>query len=136
MGSPSRWNVDFYERLSFDSLQGITLDHTCQVDEEVAVVKYLSKDPDPIRQSENDKRRFGNAAIPRVAGSLAVTRALGDGYLKRCDMSLEPFSRHVPYITCLPTVSFKKIQPHDVAIVLASGDLLYCLPLIVSHEMF
>jgi serine/threonine protein phosphatase PrpC len=101
-------------------IQGITLDHTCSVEEELAVVKYLSSDPDPIRQSENDKRRFGTAAIPRVAGSLAVTRALGDAYLKRADMSLEPYSRHIPYITCVPAVSYRKLGTQDVSIILAS----------------
>lgn len=41
----------------------------------------------------------------RVAGSLAVTRAIGDAYLKVPELSLPPFRQHVPYITAQPQTS-------------------------------
>jgi hypothetical protein len=61
------------------------------------------------------QRRCNNAAgaissglaggIKRVAGSLAVTRALGDAYLKTPLLSFYPFKRHAPYITARPEVN-------------------------------
>jgi hypothetical protein len=60
--------------------------------------------------------------LPRtwyVIGSLAVTRAMGDGYLKRVELSA--VAKHLPYITCQPTIEHRQIVSTDVAIVLASG---------------
>ncbi len=42
--------------------------------------------------------------IYRVAGSLVVTRALGDAYLKRAALSIPPYAAGVPYITGMPQV--------------------------------
>lgn len=85
----------------------------------------------------------------RVAGSLSVTRAFGDMYLKKADIrcvfyvvsishfttsysvcaltrmcSLNPYQQHVPYITCHPTVYFRKLHSRDTNIILASGTIL------------
>lgn len=43
--------------------------------------------------------------IKRVAGSLAVTRALGDAYLKTPLLSFLPYKSHAPYITARPEVN-------------------------------
>ena len=53
--------------------------------------------PSPIRPS-----RATPGGVPRVAGSLAVTRAIGDGYLKRAALSVPPYTAHLPYITAEP----------------------------------
>jgi hypothetical protein len=66
------------------------------------------------------QRRCNNAAgaistglaggIKRVAGSLAVTRALGDAYLKTPLLSFYPFKRHAPYITARPEVNCRLLS--------------------------
>lgn len=61
--------------------QRLTTDHNCGNADEVAQVAGRSSDPNPVRVNP----RGGN--VVRVAGSLAVTRALGDGYLKHADLS-------------------------------------------------
>ena len=101
---------------------GITTDHACTNPIEVLAVKHISSDPSPIRSSEKDK---GVKHAPkRVAGSLLVTRALGDGYLKRSCLSDSHYSRFLPYITCKPTITYKKIDASvDMHIVLASDGL-------------
>ena len=48
--------------------------------------------------------------IRRVAGSLAVTRALGDLYLKKREFSFHPYKEHVPYITVTPEVYFREVS--------------------------
>jgi hypothetical protein len=40
---------------------------------------------------------FTGGGIKRVAGSLAVTRALGDAYLKTPLLSFLPYKSHAPY---------------------------------------
>jgi hypothetical protein len=63
----------------------------------VRLVKGRSHDKMPIRMSQKDAASKSRSAIDRVAGSLAVTRALGDAYLKRRNLSFEPYkgqSRH------------------------------------------
>lgn len=65
------------------SLHCLTSDHCCDdKDERTALRMLCPTDPRPMRPSVNDKKLFGKEAIKRVAGTLAVTRALGDGYLK------------------------------------------------------
>jgi serine/threonine protein phosphatase PrpC len=51
-----------------------------------------------------------------------VTRALGDAYLKVKEFSAMPFSEFCPYISCMPTISHRKLSPTDSYIVLASGE--------------
>lgn len=46
-----------------------------------------------------------SGGLRRVAGSLAVTRALGDAYLKTPLLSFPPYKRHAPYITARPEVN-------------------------------
>lgn len=67
----------------------------------------------------------GPTGICRVAGSLAVTRALGDAYLKVSKMSFGTYKEHCPYITCLPTVSCRNLsspKSGDVQILCLASD--------------
>lgn len=104
-------------------LHGVTIDHTCNVAAEAVAIACMSDDSMPIRQSVVGRPRVPSQAPLRVGGSLVVTRALGDGYLKLKELSVEPFASHCPYITCRPTISYRKIQPTDRAIILASDGL-------------
>lgn len=85
----------------------LTTDLNSSCASEVEKVKKRSTDPDAVRYNERDLMRKSGAgsAAKRVAGSLMVTRALGDGYLKCKDLSMPPFKEHVPYITSTPKVT-------------------------------
>ena len=52
-------------------------------------------------------------SLHRVAGSLMVTRALGDHYLKSPQHSPPLFSSGCPYISCEPEVHWRVLQPLD-----------------------
>ena len=101
----------------------LTLDHACDVPAEAEGVRSLTSDPNPVRASDNDRKALGARAPLRVAGSLAVTRALGDPYLKNKELSMPVFADHLPYITGRPTISYRALLPTDRAIVLASDGL-------------
>lgn len=62
--------------------ENITSDHTSYSPTERFLVAMLTNDPQPFRPSQKAFRRYGDKAPERVAGSLSVTRAVGDGYLK------------------------------------------------------
>ena len=49
--------------------------------------------------------------LRRVAGSLAVTRALGDAYLKTPLLSFGSYKKHAPYITALPQINCRLLPP-------------------------
>ena len=103
---------------------GITLDHNCNVEDEIRAVQIVTNDTNPIRCSINERKGVPLNAPLRVAGSLVVTRALGDGYLKQKELSVEPYVSFCPYITCRPSISWKAIdQMKDKAIILASDGL-------------
>lgn len=100
---------------------GVTTDHSPANHLEALALHHRTCDPKPIRKSENDKKvKF---APVRVAGSLSVTRAFGDGYLKTAPLSVEPYINMLPYLTCRPTVTTKHIDPGDSFIILASDGL-------------
>ena len=100
---------------------GVTSDHAASNAMEALAVSQTTSDPRPIRKSENDK---GVSDAPmRVAGTLSVTRALGDCYLKYPLLSLSPYSQFVPYISSAPTVTYKMLHPNDRYIILASDGL-------------
>ena len=61
--------------------------------------------------------------VPRVAGSLAISRALGDSYLKTAALSFPPFEKGVPYISAEPEVSWRVLQPSDRFAILASDGV-------------
>ncbi len=104
-------------------LRGITEDHICSVAAEAAAISCMSDDAMPIRRTVLQQRGVPLHAPLRVGGSLVVTRALGDGYLKMKELSVEPFVSHCPYISCRPTISWRKVQPTDRAVILASDGL-------------
>ena len=58
------------------------------------------------------------SGVCRVAGSLTVTRALGDAYLKRPELSFGTYKEYCPFITCQPTVSCRVISSNDDALLL------------------
>lgn len=68
----------------------LSRDHNCNDEDEVSLVRARSADDNAIRVSRNDEWR-GARAIKRVAGSLAVTRAIGDAYLKEAVFSFSPY---------------------------------------------
>lgn len=77
----------------------LTTDHSAYNPAEVAAV---------LKRCNNAAGAISSGmggGIKRVAGSLAVTRALGDAYLKTPLLSFHPFMRHVPYITARPEVN-------------------------------
>jgi len=113
----------FNARGSSLALQGVTIDHTCNVTAETVAIGCMSDDIMPIRQTVVGRPRIPSQAPLRVGGSLVVTRALGDGYLKIKELSVEPFVSHCPYITCRPTISWRKMQATDRAVILASDGL-------------
>jgi len=95
----------------------------------------LTKDHTPYNKSEallvtkrsNDASRAITPArsggILRVAGSLSVTRALGDAYLKTDVLSFFPYKGHVPYITALPQVNVRKLKEGDRIVVMATDGV-------------
>lgn len=68
----------------------LSRDHNCNDEDEVSLVRARSGDEKAIRVSRNDEWK-GARAIRRVAGSLAVTRAIGDAYLKEAVFSFSPY---------------------------------------------
>ena len=110
-------------------VSAVTLDHCCDSSLEVQAVRAQTDDTNPIRRSINalkgsNSRMLSSFPQPlRVAGSLAVTRGLGDGYLKMRSLSVRPYRDHCPYITCRPTISWREIRATDQAIILASDGL-------------
>lgn len=73
----------------------LSRDHNCDDADEVALVRARSGDEKAIRVSRNDQYK-GARAIKRVAGSLAVTRAVGDAYLKKAAFSFSPYKASTP----------------------------------------
>lgn len=114
---------NFSYRAKGIEISSVTTDHCCAVEAECKVVQHLTKDPNPLRKSANDQLISGNRAPNRVGGSLAVTRALGDGYLKVDTLSAEPYQEFLPYIHSRPTIHYKKLAEKDVALILASDGL-------------
>jgi serine/threonine protein phosphatase PrpC len=62
-------------------------------------------------------------SLVRVGGSLLVTRALGDAYLKRERFSISPWKAHVPLITCKPEVWQRQLRSWDLFFVMASDGV-------------
>jgi serine/threonine protein phosphatase PrpC len=59
-----------------------------------------------------------------VSGSLAVTRALGDAYLKTPLLSFLPYKRHAPYITARPEVTCRPlVKEGDKVLILATDGV-------------
>ena len=81
----------------------LTRDHNCYNESEIKNVRNrCATDPTCVSSPVN-------GGIKRVAGSLAVTRALGDAYLKTPALSFPPYKFHAPYITAEPEIRFRPI---------------------------
>jgi len=108
-----------------DVLSGIdlTIDHSAEEND---------READLVRERCNHAPRAivcakSDVGIKRVAGSLAVTRALGDAYLKSPLLSFAPYKQHAPYITARPEITTRRIKKngrlHDKILVLASDGI-------------
>lgn len=95
----------------------LTKDHTPYNQKEASLVRErCNYAPRAIATSTN-------GGIQRVAGSLSVTRALGDAYLKTPTLSFSPYKAHAPYISALPEVSARILSKKDRLLVLASDGV-------------
>jgi serine/threonine protein phosphatase PrpC len=96
----------------------LTTDHSAYNPAEVTAV---------LRRCNNAPRAIAagvGGGIKRVAGSLAVTRALGDAYLKTPSLSFFPYKRHAPYITARPEVNCRPIvKDGDKVLILATDGV-------------
>eukprot|EP01059_Diplonema_ambulator_P030651 TRINITY_DN5331_c1_g2_i2.p1 TRINITY_DN5331_c1_g2~~TRINITY_DN5331_c1_g2_i2.p1 ORF type:complete len:500 (+),score=63.50 TRINITY_DN5331_c1_g2_i2:309-1808(+) len=93
----------------------LSQDQDCSNKSECDIVKQRTTDPTPIRLCQNGTRR--------VAGTLMVTRALGDVYLKMQEFSFPPYRLHVPYITSDPVITVHPLSDGDLSLVMASDGL-------------
>jgi len=95
----------------------LTRDHTpYNTTEEILVRQRCNNAPNAIATAFS-------GGIKRVAGSLSVTRALGDAYLKCEQVSFSPYKDHVPYITACPEISTKEIDDSAMFIVLGTDGV-------------
>lgn len=94
----------------------LTTDHSAYNPAEVTAV---------LRRCNNAPKAISSASsggIKRVAGSLAVTRALGDAYLKCPRLSFFPYKRHAPYITGRPEVNCRVLTKGEDRIITLASD--------------
>ena len=96
----------------------LTTDHSAYNPTEVsAVLKRCNNAPKAISAGVG-------GGIKRVAGSLAVTRAFGDAYLKTPMLSFHPYKPHAPYITAQPEVNCRLLtKDGDRALIVASDGV-------------
>lgn len=96
----------------------LTTDHSAYNPAEVTAV---------LRRCNNAPRAISagvGGGIKRVAGSLAVTRALGDAYLKTPLLSFLPYKSHAPYITARPEVNCRPlVKDGDKILILATDGV-------------
>jgi Protein phosphatase 2C len=96
----------------------LTTDHSAYNPAEVTAV---------LRRCNNAPRAISagvGGGIKRVAGSLAVTRALGDAYLKTPLLSFLPYKSHAPYISARPEVNCRPlVNDGDKVLVLATDGV-------------
>ena len=96
----------------------LTTDHSAYNPAEVSAV---------LRRCNNAPRAISTGVgggIKRVAGSLAVTRAFGDAYLKTPKLSFSPYKSHAPYITARPEVNCRLLtKAVDRVLVLATDGV-------------
>lgn len=94
----------------------LTTDHSAYNPAEVTAV---------LRRCNNAPRAISagmGGGIKRVAGSLAVTRALGDAYLKTPKLSFNPYKNHAPYITARPEVNCRPLVKNGDKVLILATD--------------
>jgi serine/threonine protein phosphatase PrpC len=102
----------------------VSVDHSCNNPNEAKLVVERSHDRNAIRMSKDDQATgAGIVGVKRVAGSLAMTRAFGDFYLKCPELSSAPFKSKVPYITSEPSVTTVYMDGSEKYVILASDGL-------------
>lgn len=125
-------------QVSSSSDVSLTLTPLCSVD---LTIDHSAYNPIEVRhvlrRCKNAPRAIATSSvggINRVAGSLAVTRALGDAYLKTPHLSFSPYKQNAPYISAQPEISSRIIMTDkatgtllDKYIVLASDGLWECV---------
>lgn len=95
----------------------LTRDHTpYNKNEEILVRQRCRNAPNAIAPAIS-------GGIKRVAGSLSVTRALGDAYLKCKQISFFPFKDHAPYITACPEISMREMDDRAMFLVLGTDGV-------------
>ncbi|KAG3089172.1 hypothetical protein PI125_g18115 [Phytophthora idaei] len=93
-----------------------------------AVLGKVSKETQGLQaiavMSKDDQATgAGIIGVKRVAGSLAMTRAFGDFYLKFPELSSAPFKSKVPYITSEPSITTVYMDGSEKYVILASDGL-------------
>ncbi|KAF4028215.1 Protein phosphatase 2C [Phytophthora infestans] len=102
----------------------VSVDHSCNNPLETKLVVERSHDRNAIRMSKDDQATGpGIIGVKRVAGSLAMTRAFGDFYLKCAELSSAPFKSKVPYITSEPSITTVYMDGSEKYVILASDGL-------------
>ncbi|KAE9357020.1 hypothetical protein PF008_g3361 [Phytophthora fragariae] len=102
----------------------VSVDHSCNNPHEAKLVVERSHDRNAIRMSKDDQATgAGIVGVKRVAGSLAMTRAFGDFYLKCPELSSAPFKSKVPYITSEPSITTVYMDGSEKYVILASDGL-------------
>ncbi|KAF3786061.1 putative protein phosphatase 2C 25 [Nymphaea thermarum] len=109
------------------------------------VAQQLSEDHNPNNASAREALISSHSDDPnivvqkngvwRVKGIIQLTRALGDGYLKRADFALPaehtrfqlPAPLQRPALTAEPSIQEHTIQPEDKFLIFASDGLWDCL---------
>ncbi|KDO27870.1 hypothetical protein SPRG_07142 [Saprolegnia parasitica CBS 223.65] len=113
----------------------LTTTHDCNNADEIKRVVERSNDRNAIRMSKDDRLSCSEYGIKRVAGSLSVTRALGDWYLKADEFSAPPYKAKVPYITAEPDVVVHHITKRDKFLILASDGLWEVVPPLLAVQI-
>ncbi|OQR83857.1 protein phosphatase 2C [Achlya hypogyna] len=113
----------------------LTTSHDCHNAAEVKKVIERSNDRNAVRMSKDDRLCIGEYGIKRVAGSLSVTRALGDMYLKSAEFSNPPYKAKVPYITAEPDVVVHTVSKLDKFVILASDGLWEVVPPLLAVQI-
>jgi len=85
---------------------------------EVELLRKRTTDPLPIRGAPND-----DTPGSRIGGMISVTRALGDGLLKKLHMTLPVYAKHLPYLTSEPEITKFQISSRDEFVILATDGL-------------
>ncbi|KAG2805466.1 hypothetical protein PC129_g14510 [Phytophthora cactorum] len=93
-----------------------------------AVLGKVSKETQGLQaiavMSKDDQATgAGIIGVKRVAGSLAMTRAFGDFYLKCPELSSAPFKSKVPYVTSEPSITTVYMDGSEKYVILASDGL-------------
>eukprot|EP00940_MAST-03C_sp_MAST-3C-sp2_P002045 g2045.t1 len=103
----------------------LSRDHKCTDPREAQLIEQTClSDWQPIRRTRDGDREMRLHLPLRVAGSLVVTRAVGDAYLKVKELSYAPYREHVPYLLypCKAEVTRRFLPCDCEAILVMASD--------------